>query len=103
MNEIKRVLQCDIKTLNQSIVDIQLTIDKAFNTMLEATPGSYEYRNAKVIHDSKSQDKWFYFGMLRMIERITKLISDKEEAEKLEMDLIAYDYFKSVGAEELPF
>ena len=103
MNEIKRALQCDIKTLNQSIVDIQLTIDKAFNTMLEATPGSDEYRNAKVIHDSKSQDKWFYFGRLSMIERITKLISDKEEAEKLEMDLIAYDYFKSVGAEELPF
>lgn len=32
-----------------------------------------------------------------------KLLSDKEETDSLEEDIEAYNYFESVGAEELPF
>ena len=103
MHDIKQMLECDVETLNESIVETQLAIDKAFNAMLEALPGSDEYRKEKIVHDSKSQEKWFYFGRLSMVKKIIKLISNKEEADKLEMDMIAYDYFKSMGAEELPF
>ena len=34
---------------------------------------------------------------------VLKLISDKEEADKLEIDYNHYQYCKAVGAEELPF
>lgn len=103
MEAIKKFLQTDIRTINQSIVETQLVIDKCFNTMLDTTPGTKEYINAKVEFDNKSQEKWLYYGRLGAIEMMLKLISDKEERDKLEMDLIAYDYYKTVGAEELPF
>lgn len=103
MDAIKRVLQSDVKTLNQSIVETQTVIDKCFNTMLDVLPGTDEYRKAKVEYDIKSQEKWLYYGRLGAVEMMLKLISDKEERDKLEMDLIAYDYYKTVGAEELPF
>lgn len=103
MEAIKKFLQTDIRTINQSIVETQLVIDKCFNTMLDTTPGTKEYINAKVEFDNKSQEKWLYYGRLGAIEMMLKLISDKEERDKLEMDLIAYDYYKTVGAEEFPF
>lgn len=103
MEAIKKFLQTDIRTVNQSIVETQLVIDKCFNTMLDTTPGTKEYIKAKVEFDNKSQEKWLYYGRLGAIEMMLKLISDKEERDKLEMDLIAYDYYKTVGAEELPF
>lgn len=103
MEAIKRILQCDVRTVNQSIVETQSVIDKCFNKMLDATPGTDEYRKAKVEHDHKSQEKWFYYGRLGAIEKMLKLISDKEETDSLEEDIEAYNYFKSVGAEELPF
>lgn len=103
MHDIKQVLQCDVKAINQSIVEAQIVIDKCFNTMLDATPGTEEYRKAKIEYDNKREEKWFYYGWLGSVKKIIKLLSDKEEADKLEMDLLAYDYFKSVGAEELPF
>lgn len=103
MEAIKKILQTDIRTVNQSIVETQLVIDKCFNTMLDATPGTKEYIKAKVEFDNKSQEKWLYYGRLGAIEMVLKLISDKEERDKLEMDLIAYDYYKTVGAEEFPF
>lgn len=103
MEAIKRILQCDVRALNQSIVETQAVIDKCFNTMLDALPGTDEYLKVKVEHDIKSQEKWLYYGQLGAIERMLKLISDKEERDKLEMDVIAYDYYKAVGAEELPF
>lgn len=103
MNDIKQILQCDVKTINQSIVETQAVIDKCFNTMLDTIPGTQEYRKAKIEYDNRNQEKWFYYGWLGSVKKIIKLISDKEEADKLEMDLFAYDYFKSVGAEEMPF
>lgn len=103
MDEIKKILQCDVRTLNQSIVETQAVIDKCFNTMLDALPGTDEYRKAKIEYDNKSQEKWLYYGRLGAIERMLKLISDKEEADKLEMDYSHYQYCKAVGAEELPF
>ena len=103
MHDIKQILQCDVKTINQSIVDAQMVIDKCFNAMLDATPGTEEYRKAKIEYDNKREEKWIYYGWLGSLKKTIKLISDKEEADKLEMDLFAYDYFKSVGAEELPF
>ena len=103
MEAIKRILQCDVKALNQSIVETQAVIDKCFNTMLDALPGTDEYLKVKVEHDIKSQEKWLYYGQLGAIEKMLKLLSDKEERDKLEMDVIAYDYYKAVGAEELPF
>ena len=103
MEAIKRILQCDVRTLNQSIVETQEVIDKCFNTMLDALPGTDEYRKAKVEHDHKSQEKWFYYGRLGAIEKMLKLLSDKEETDILEEDIEAYNYFESVGAEELPF
>ena len=103
MEAIKKILQCDVRALNQSIVETQAVIDKCFNTMLDALPGTDEYLKVKVEHDIKSQEKWLYYGQLGAIERMLKLISDKEERDKLEMDVIAYDYYKAVGAEELPF
>ena len=103
MEAIKRILQCDVKALNQSIVETQAVIDKCFNTMLDALPGTDEYLKVKVEHDIKSQEKWIYYGQLGAIEKMLKLLSDKEERDKLEMDVIAYDYYKAVGAEELPF
>lgn len=103
MEAIKRILQCDVKASNQSIVETQAVIDKCFNTMLDALPGTDEYRKAKVEHDHKSQEKWFYYGRLGAIEKMLKLISDKEEADKLEIDYNHYQYCKAVGAEELPF
>lgn len=103
MDAIKRVLQSDVKTLNQSIVETQTVIDKCFNTMLDVLPGTDEYRKAKVEYDIKSQEKWLYYGQLGAVERILKLISDKEEADKLEIDYNHYQYCKAVGAEELPF
>ena len=103
MHDIKQILQCDVKTINQSIVETQAVIDKCFNTMLDTMPGTNEHRKAKIEYDNKSQEKWFYYGWLGSVKKTIKLISDKEEADKLEMDLFAYDYFKSVGAEELPF
>ncbi len=103
MEAIKRILQYDVRALNQSIVKTQAVIDKCFNTMLDALPGTDEYRKAKVEHDHKSQEKWFYYGRLGAIEKMLKLISDKEEADILEEDIEAYNYFESVGAEELPF
>lgn len=103
MDAIKRVLQSDVKILNQSIVETQAVIDKCFNTMLDVLPGTDEYRKAKVEYDIKSQEKWFYYGRLGAIEMVLKLISDKEEADKLEIDYNHYQYCKAVGAEELPF
>ena len=103
MEAIKRILQCDVRDLNQSIVETQAVIDKCFNTMLDALPGTDEYRKAKVEHDHKSQEKWFYYGRLGAIEKMLKLLSDKEETDILEEDIEAYNYFESVGAEELPF
>ena len=103
MEAIKRILQCDVRALNQSIVETQAVIDKCFNTMLDALPGTDEYLKVKVEHDIKSQEKWIYYGQLGAIEKMLKLLSDKEERDKLEMDVIAYDYYKAVGAEELPF
>lgn len=103
MDAIKRVLQSDVKTLNQSIVEAQAVIDKCFNTMLDVLPGTDEYRKAKVEYDIKNQEKWLYYGQLGAVERILKLISDKEEADKLEIDYNYYQYCKAVGAEELPF
>ena len=103
MEAIKRILQCDVRTLNQSIVETQAVIDKCFNTMLDALPGTDEYRKAKVEHDHKSQEKWFYYGRLGAIEKMLKLLSDKEETDILEEDIEAYNYLETVGAEELPF
>ena len=103
MDEIKRILQCDIRCINESIVKAQHSIDKAFNTMLETLPDTDEYRQAKFCRDTKEQEKWLYYGRLGAIERILKLISDKEERDSLEEDIEAYNYFESVGAEELPF
>ena len=103
MEAIKRILQCDVRTLNQSIVETQAVIDKCFNTMLDALPGTDEYRKAKVEHDHKNQEKWFNYGRLGAIEKMLKLLSDKEETDSLEEDIEAYNYFESVGAEELPF
>lgn len=103
MEAIKKILQCDVRALNQSIVETQAVIDKCFNTMLDALPGTDEYLKVKVEHDIKSQEKWLYYGQLGAIEKMLKLLSDKEERDKLEMDVIAYDYYKAVGAEELPF
>ena len=103
MEEIKRILQCDVRALNQSIVKTQAVIDKCFNTMLDALPGTDEYRKAKVEHDHKNQEKWFYYGRLGAIEKMLKLLSDREETDSLEEDIEAYNYFESVGAEELPF
>ena len=103
MEAIKRILQCDVKALNQSIVETQAVIDKCFSTMLDALPGTDEYLKVKVEHDIKGQEKWLYYGQLGAVERILKLISDKEEADKLEMDFSHYQYCKAVGAEELPF
>jgi len=103
MEAIKKILQSDVRALNQSIVETQAVIDKCFNTMLDALPGTDEYLKVKVEHDIKSQEKWIYYGQLGAIEKMLKLLSDKEERDKLEMDVIAYDYYKAVGAEELPF
>lgn len=103
MEAIKKILQSDIRTVNQSIVEIQSVIDKCFNTMLDALPGTEEYRKAKIEYDNKSQEKWLYYGRLGAIEMVLKLISDKEEADKLEIDYNHYQYCKAVGAEELPF
>lgn len=103
MEAIKRILQCDVRTLNQSIVETQAVIDKCFNTMLDALPGTDEYLKVKVEHDIKSQEKWLYYGQLGAIEKMLKLLSDKEETDSLEEDIEAYNYFESVGAEELPF
>lgn len=103
MEAIKRILQCDVRALNQSIVKTQAVIDKCFNTMLDALPGTDEYRKAKVEHDHKNQEKWVYYGRLGAIEKMLKLLSDKEEIDSLEEDIEAYNYFESVGAEELPF
>lgn len=103
MEAIKKILQSDVRALNQSIVETQAVIDKCFNTMLDALPGTDEYRKAKIEYDNKSQEKWLYYGRLGAIERMLKLISDKEEADKLEMDYSHYQYCKAVGAEELPF
>ena len=103
MEAIKKILQSDVRALNQSIVETQAVIDKCFNTMLDALPGTDEYRKAKVEHDNKSQEKWLYYGRLGAVEMVLKLISDKEEADILEEDIEAYNYFESVGAEELPF
>lgn len=103
MEAIKKILQSDVRALNQSIVETQAVIDKCFNTMLDALPGTDEYLKVKVEHDIKSQEKWIYYGQLGAIEKMLKLLPDKEERDKLEMDVIAYDYYKAVGAEELPF
>lgn len=103
MEAIKKILQSDIRTVNQSIVETQSVIDKCFNTMLDALPGTEEYRKAKIEYDNKSQEKWLYYGRLGAIEMVLKLISDKEEADKLEIDYNHYQYCKAVGAEELPF
>lgn len=103
MEAIKKFLQTDIRTINQSIVEAQLVIDKCFNTMLDTLPGTEEYRKAKIEYDNKSQEKWLYYGRLGAIEMVLKLISDKEEADKLEIDYNHYQYCKAVGAEELPF
>lgn len=103
MEAIKKILQTDIRTVNQSIVETQSVIDKCFNTMLDALPGTEEYRKAKIEYDNKSQEKWLYYGRLGAIEMVLKLISDKEEADKLEIDYNHYQYCKAVGAEELPF
>ncbi|MFQ6871187.1 MAG: hypothetical protein ACLRSF_06870 [Romboutsia timonensis] len=103
MEAIKRILQCDVRALNQSIVETQAVIDRCFNTMLDTLPGTEEYRKAKIEYDNKSQEKWLYYGRLGAVEMVLKLISDKEEADKLEMDYSHYQYCKAVGAEELPF
>ena len=103
MEAIKRILQCDVRALNQSIVKTQAVIDKCFNTMLDALPGTDEYLKVKVEHDIKSQEKWIYYGQLGAIEKMLKLLSDKEEIDSLEEDIEAYNYFESVGAEDLPF
>ncbi|WP_286310925.1 hypothetical protein [Romboutsia ilealis] len=103
MESIKKILQCDVRTLNRSIVETQAVIDKCFNIMLDVLPGTDEYRKAKVEYDIKNQEKWLYYGQLGAVERMLKLISDKEEADKLEIDYNHYQYCKAVGAEELPF
>ena len=103
MEGIKRILQSDIRTINQSIVEAQLVIDKCFNTMLDTVPGTEDYIKAKVEYDNKNQEKWLYYGRLGAIEMMLKLISCKEEADKLKMDYNFYQYCKAVGAEELPF
>ena len=103
MEAIKKILQSDVRALNQSLVETQAVIDKCFNTMLDALPGTDEYLKVKVEHDIKSQEKWLYYGRLGSIEMVLKLISDKEEADKLEIDYNHYQYCKAVGAEELPF
>ena len=51
MEAIKRILQCDVRTLNQSIVETQAVIDKCFNTMLDVLPGTDEYRKANAMCD----------------------------------------------------
>ena len=71
--------------------------------MLDASLGTEEYRKAKIEYDNKNQEKWLYYGRLGAIERTLKLISDREESDKLEMDYNHYQYCKAVGAEELPF
>lgn len=103
MEDIKKILQCDVRTINQSIVETQTVIDKCFNTMLDAIPGTEEYRKAKIEYDNKNQEKWLYYGRLGAVERMLRLIKDKEEADKLEIDYNNYQYCKAVGAEELPF
>ena len=103
MDEIKKVLQCDARLLNQSIVETQIKIDKCFNSMLDNLLGTDEYRNAKVEYDLKNQEKWFYYGRLGAVEKILRLIYEQEKKDILDEDIEAYNYFESVGAEELPF
>ena len=62
MEAIKKILRSDVRALNQSIVETQAVIDKCFNTMLDALPGTDEYLKVKVEHDIKSQEKWLYYG-----------------------------------------
>ena len=69
--------------------------------MLDALPGTDEYRKAKVEFDVKSQEKWLYYGQLGAVERILKLISDKEERQT--RNGFSHYHCKAVGAEELPF
>ena len=103
MDKIKRILQADIKTINQSIVETQKIIDKCFNDMLDAMPGSEEHRKAKLEIDNRTNEKWLYYGRLGAVRSMLKLIAEKEEADKLEIDYSDYQYCKAVGADELPF
>ena len=66
MDKIKRILQADIKTINQSIVETQKIIDKCFNDMLDAMPGSEEHKKAKVEMDCKTNEKWLYYVLLNL-------------------------------------
>ena len=103
MDEIKKILTKDIETINQSIVEVQMDIDKCFNDMLDFIPGTDEYIKAKVDHDCKCQEKWLYYGWIGAIKKMLNLINKQEQVDKLNEDIEAFDYFESVGAEELPF
>ena len=86
MDEIKKILQCDIRCINESIVKAQHSIDKAFNTMLDTLPGTEEYRKAKYEHDMISQEKWLYYGRLGAVEMMLDLIKKHEEKELEEFE-----------------
>ena len=103
MSKIKDKLQTEIKALNKNIVDVQKVIDECFYITLDSIKGTEEYIKAKVKYDMKKEEKYNYYGNLASAEILLKLIHDKEEADRLQMDYNHYVYCQEVGADELPF
>ena len=50
--------------MNQNIVELQKSIDKYSNIMLETIAGTKEYRHAKVRHDVKKESKYNNFEFI---------------------------------------
>lgn len=100
---MKRKLQKRTEILNQNIVELQKSIDKYSNIMLETIGGTEEYRHAKVKHDINKEEKYNKYGDLLSVKETLNMILEKEEADRLEMEYNHYMYCKEVGAYELPF
>ena len=82
MQELRKIIENNICTTNQQIVDTQRKIDKLFEQYLKNP-----MINNKVEIESKNQDKFYYYGWIGALESILKKINELEEKDNLEFKL----------------
>ena len=82
MQELRKIIENNIGTINQQIVDTQRKIDELFEEHL-----NNPIINNKVEIEMKTNSKYFYYGWLGALEGVLEKIKMLEEKDKLEFEL----------------
>lgn len=82
MQELRKIIETNIGTINKQIVDTQRKIDELFEEHL-----NNPMVNNKVEMEMKNNTKHFYYGWLGALESVIEKIKELEEKDKLEFEL----------------